>query len=152
MAKYVTKTSGDALELARGFDSRRDIEHRVRNSHLKKFALGAWDMGGDSEFARLRLREHAHTLGFSGHFITKSRDFSTTFGALRQARIDFNAPLRSGDPVRGTFTFEGRGYDDPKASLLADALSELESGLRRSRASHSVADESSLEGADIHEE
>ncbi|MBN3585408.1 hypothetical protein JYB64_23750, partial [Algoriphagus aestuarii] len=32
-----------------------------------------------------------HTLGFRGHFLTKSRSYSTTFGALRQARIDYSA-------------------------------------------------------------
>jgi hypothetical protein len=152
LAKYVTKTAGDALELARVFDSRRDIDLRVTNSHLKKMALGAWDMGGDSELVQLKLREHANTLGFSGHFITKSRDFSTTFGALRQARVDFNAPLRSGDPVRGTFTFEGRGYDDPKASQLAEVLSELGTEIRRSRAVRAAGDVSSLERANDREE
>ncbi len=30
-------------------------------------------------------------LGFGGHFATKSRAYSTTFGALRQERADFTA-------------------------------------------------------------
>ncbi len=31
---------------------------------------------------RLRLRTWAHTLGFPGHWLAKSRAYSTTFGAL----------------------------------------------------------------------
>ena len=34
----------------------------------------------------LRLAAWAHMLGFSGHFATKSRTFSTTLGALRADR------------------------------------------------------------------
>ncbi len=36
-----------------------------------------------------RLRRWAHMLGFGGHFSTKSRRYSTTLGALRQARRDW---------------------------------------------------------------
>jgi hypothetical protein len=39
----------------------------------------------------LRLAEHAHTLGFAGHFATKSRHYSTTLGALRAARRNWRA-------------------------------------------------------------
>jgi hypothetical protein len=133
LAKYVTKTSGDALELSSRFASRREIDFRVKNPHLRRMAHFAWEMGEEADFQLLRLREHAHTLGFSGQLITKSRAFSTTFGALRQARIDFTASLRTGDPVAGSFQFEGRGYDDPKASILADTLSDLDARLRAER-------------------
>ena len=37
--------------------------------------------------ADLNLARHAHRLGFGGHFLTKSRRYSTTFGALRDARV-----------------------------------------------------------------
>jgi hypothetical protein len=131
LAKYVTKTSGDALELARRFDSRRDITLRVDNPHLRRMALCAWDLADD--LAPLKLRGHAHTLGFAGQLLTKSRAFSTSFGALRQARIDFNASRRSGDPLEGSFHYDGRGYDDPRASELADTFSRLEAGLTAER-------------------
>jgi hypothetical protein len=38
--------------------------------------------------AGLKLRERAHGLGFGGHFLTKSRRYSTTMGALRMVRRD----------------------------------------------------------------
>ena len=46
----------------------------------------AWSLGAVPELASLGLRRHAHHLGYSGHFLTKSRGYSTTFGALRDAR------------------------------------------------------------------
>ncbi|MFS7879700.1 replication initiator [Streptomyces asiaticus] len=38
-----------------------------------------------------QLTRWAHMLGFRGHFSTKSRRYSTTLGALRQARADYRA-------------------------------------------------------------
>ena len=52
---------------------------------------------------------------------------------MRQARIDFNASRRSGDPLEGSFHYDGRGYDDPRASELADTFSRLEAGLTAER-------------------
>jgi hypothetical protein len=48
-----------------------------------------------------RLRRWAHMLGFGGHFSTKSRRYSTTLGALRQARRDWRrAQLDDAGPGR----------------------------------------------------
>lgn len=41
-------------------------------------------------------------LGFRGHFSTKSRQYSTTLGALRQTRADYRAAQER----------EARGLDD----------------------------------------
>ena len=49
--------------------------------------LGARVAGATSR--HLRLRDHAHTLGYGGQFSSKSVRFSTTFAALRQARADY---------------------------------------------------------------
>jgi hypothetical protein len=35
-----------------------------------------------------RLAACAHTFGYRGHCLTKSRHYSTTFGVLRQGRVD----------------------------------------------------------------
>jgi hypothetical protein len=35
-----------------------------------------------------------------------------------------------GDPIEGTFRYEGRGYDDPKASELAELLFSMQRDLR----------------------
>lgn len=54
--------------------------------HTRRLIETCWWLGGQSELAALRLRRHAHLLGFRGHFATKSRSYSTTFTALRAER------------------------------------------------------------------
>ena len=46
----------------------------------------AWDLGSRDEYAGLHLRRWAHMLGFRGHFLTKSRRYSSTFTAIRAER------------------------------------------------------------------
>ena len=41
----------------------------------------ALDLSEDPDLSRLNLGRHAHRLGFGGHFLTKSQNYSTTFGA-----------------------------------------------------------------------
>jgi phosphatidylserine decarboxylase len=112
-------------------------------------AFAAWDLGGEASFELLRLRDRAHTFGFTGQLITKSRGFSTTFAALRGARIDFMTSERVGDPVEGTFQFVGRGYDDPRATQLAELFFTMQRELReeaRARERTSIADSNSEAG------
>jgi hypothetical protein len=44
----------------------------------------AWDLGGLPTMGY--LRRWAHMLGFRGHFLTKSKHYSTRFGELRNVR------------------------------------------------------------------
>nr|WP_315986780.1 replication initiator [Streptomyces sp. Isolate_219] len=46
-------------------------------------------LGACKDLEHLRLRAWAHMLGFRGHFSTKTRRYSTTLGALRQARAEW---------------------------------------------------------------
>ena len=46
----------------------------------------SWKLGGVPAFERWHLRRHAHGLGYGGHFLSKSKGYSTTLGALRAAR------------------------------------------------------------------
>lgn len=145
VAKYASKTTDGSKELARRFRSRRQIRTLIDNPHFRRLALTAWDLGGEEKYEIFRLREHAHTFGFTGQLITKSRAFSTTFAALRSARSDYMAGEREGDPVEGTFHFEGRGYDDPRASQLAELFFTMQRELRqearardRARTDHEV--------------
>lgn len=88
-----------------------------------------WELGRLPEFAALKLWKWAHTLGFRGHFSTKSRRYSTTLGALRAARRAWRteqAGTRVGLPeldrattlVVGQWSYLGTGYS-PGAALLA---------------------------------
>jgi hypothetical protein len=68
-------------------------------------------------------------LGFRGHFSTKSRRYSTTLGALRQARTDHRAAERAQSLgyadrptlVIGRWRYAGRGYTPGEALLAATA-------------------------------
>lgn len=56
----------------------------------------AWRLGADPAYAALGLRRHAHTLGYGGHFLSKSRRYSTTFAALRAARAEWRTRRHGG--------------------------------------------------------
>ncbi|WP_328320330.1 replication initiator [Streptomyces sp. NBC_00388] len=97
--------------------------------HVRQMIRTCWELGELPEFAHLKLRKWAHMLGFRGHFSTKSRRYSTTLGALRDARRTWrteqaraHAGLPESDPtttlVVGRWDYLGSGYS-PGGALLA---------------------------------
>jgi hypothetical protein len=88
--------------------------------------------------ARSRLQElggWVHMLGFRGHFVTKSRGYSTTLGELRDARASYRA--RQAEPpddaevngddstvVLSVWQYIGSGYLNPGDVLLAAGVSK----------------------------
>ena len=134
IAKYVTKTTDGSTELARRFKDRRQIGVLVDDPHLRRLATTAWTLGLQPELTSLRLRHHAHTFGFTGQPITKSRHYSTTFGAMRRARADYMVGQNVGDPVEGTFHYDGRGYDDSRGTQMAEMFFSMQRELREERA------------------
>ncbi|MFD3519916.1 replication initiator [Streptomyces sp. NPDC058653] len=97
--------------------------------HVRRMIRTCWELGRLPEFAHLKLWKWAHMLGFQGHFSTKSRSYSTTLGALRNARRAWRteqARTHSGLPepdptttlVVGHWDYLGSGYS-PGAALLA---------------------------------
>lgn len=113
LAKYATKATEEA-----GHTSRRltagDIERYAgRDTHQARQLLACWYLGkrpfnvtttkqveqwehGQGSLPGWgRLRRWAHTLGYGGHFSTKSRRYSTTLGALRAVRRAF----QKGEPL-----------------------------------------------------
>jgi hypothetical protein len=63
------------------------------------------------------LRAWAHMLGFGGHWSTKSRRYSITFGVLRRARVTFAKRRRAGDDV--PLDAWERPEDDQAAIVIA---------------------------------
>ncbi|WP_405702498.1 replication initiator [Streptomyces sp. NBC_01383] len=97
--------------------------------HVRQMIRTCWDLDRLPEFTGLKLWKWAHMLGFRGHFSTKSRRYSTTLGALREARRSWrteqartHAGLPEHDPettlVVGHWDYLGSGYS-PGAALLA---------------------------------
>jgi len=69
-----------------GTGRRRGVRLDELTGHAHALVETCWRLGGQPEFAPLRLRRYAHQAGYRGHFCTKSRSYSTTFTALRAER------------------------------------------------------------------
>ncbi|MFI1303933.1 replication initiator [Streptomyces sioyaensis] len=87
VAKYVTKGAADtAIGLDHPITSPDDITMGRLSAHVRALIYTCWRLGGLPELAPLSLRAWAHTLGYRGHILTKSRAYSTTYTALRTER------------------------------------------------------------------
>ncbi|MFC9973488.1 replication initiator [Spirillospora sp. NPDC127200] len=90
IAKYATKAAECVGTLDRRIRATDDLDDLPVTGHARRLIAECLRLGALDEMADLRLTEWAHMLGFRGHFSTKSRRYSTTLGALRQARADHN--------------------------------------------------------------
>jgi hypothetical protein len=131
LAKYATK----------GSDDYGVLDHRLRSGiprdgrlpdHLRELVETAWELGQRADVEKLRLQLWAHTCGFRGHFLTKSRRYSTTFGALRAERQRWRLSQRPPDSDEPgpeeiklrEWMFEGSGYRTAGDVCLARNLEE----------------------------
>ncbi|MEU2307015.1 replication initiator [Streptomyces misionensis] len=98
IAKYATKGAETATgTLDRPLRFLAELTQARITEHARRMIRTAWALGARPELADLRLRAWAHMLGFRGHFSTKSRRYSTTLGALRDARAEWRRA--QSDPV-----------------------------------------------------
>ncbi|WP_329005697.1 hypothetical protein OHA18_20155 [Kribbella sp. NBC_00709] len=143
LAKYATKGAE-----ATGHSSARltaATVHRYANhySHAGRLVDACWRLGrpgsdlDETEAAKnsgrlsyRRLQKWAHMLGFGGHFSTKSRQYSTTLKALREARANWRRDQhRTQDHtddvettlIVGNFTYAGTGWKTTGDALLANS-------------------------------
>jgi hypothetical protein len=145
LAKYATKATEVTGHASKRLDEETARIHGVRTTHPGRLIRACWDLGTppaavhqdhdawicaggdptdpDSPLGRWnagygRLRRWAHMLGFGGHFSTKSRRYSTTLGALRQARRDWRrAQLRDTGPED-----EHQDLDDDETTVVINSL------------------------------
>ena len=82
--------------------------------HLRALVETAWALGDDEAFDEIRPQLWAHSCGFRGHFLTKSRRWSTTFGALRDERQQWRLANRPDRPSRR----------EPQATMLVDVTTD----------------------------
>jgi hypothetical protein len=131
LAKYATKGSDEHGVLDRRLRSGTPRDGRLPD-HLRTLVTTAWELGEQPATEHLRL--WAHTRGFRGHFLTKSRRSSTTFGALRVERQRWRIANRTDGPSDGTpgpeeleireWTFDGSGYRTAGDVCLARNLED----------------------------
>ena len=124
ISKYATKST-DAFGRLDHRLHQTDLDRLEVRPHLKRLVTTAWELGGRPELKHLKLRRWAHTLGFRGHWLTKSRQYSTTLGALRSARAEWSASRQVMAPVGPEsvaikdWRYLGRGWDSPGDAWLA---------------------------------
>ncbi|MEU6364230.1 replication initiator [Streptomyces sp. NPDC046931] len=128
IAKYATKGAETATgTLDRPIKFLAELAQARISEHARRMIRTAWSLGARPELADLRLRAWAHMLGFRGHFSTKSRRYSTTLGALRDARADWRRAQASppvphdGETtlVLAHWAFAGTGLSGAEAWLAA---------------------------------
>ena len=113
IAKYATKTiSGRGLPSAR-ICCEADIAQLRCPVHYRAMITAAWQLGDTRHDGRFRA--WAHMLGYGGHFLTKSRRYSVTFGQLRAARADHRRATRPSAPGRDAW---GRPLDETVVLVL----------------------------------
>jgi hypothetical protein len=110
VAKYATKSSDAAGALDRRIRRLEEIDRLAINNHLRQLVRECWRLGGMPQYRGLRLRAWAHTLGYRGHWTTKSRQYSTTFTELRGARRRHAAGEDNSAVVFAQLSYAGRGY------------------------------------------
>ena len=102
LAKYTTKSTEQVGGLLH-----RVTEHELAalpvREHVRSYLREAFRLAADGAFAECRFAACAHALGYRGHRLTKSRRYSTTFKALREARerhVYAQLLARSGDATQ----------------------------------------------------
>ena len=133
VAKYSCKASHEQIT-SRDSDPDRWCERGVPEQLVQMAAAAI----GLSQRPGLRgLGGWVHMLGFRGHFVTKSRGYSTNLGTLRADRAAYRAQQDEPDetqddsmPVLGFWQYLGSGYLNPGDALLAAGV---EASLRAAR-------------------
>jgi hypothetical protein len=103
------------------------------SDHVCRIVQACHDLARLEGLELERLERWTHMLGFRGHAFTKSRRFSTTFGALRRARADYQQ--RAEREARGlppdddedttlvvNLEYDGRGHLTNGDALLASSI------------------------------
>jgi hypothetical protein len=133
IAKYATKALDVPGLPARPLRTARELADLRCHRHYKQMITTCWELGGGHYIparvrgtawepwggtlvpARSRLCKWAHALGHGGHFLTKSRRYSTTFGRLRRDRQDHRRAQRHPQGERDPW---GRPLDDAVVLVL----------------------------------
>jgi hypothetical protein len=133
LAKYATKSTEQA-----GGVVHRVTEHELDvlpvREHVRAYMREAFALARDPALAERRLGRYAHTLGYRGHCLTKSRRYSTTFKALREDRqrhVHEQLLARTGDDAQralaeaaervASFRYVGIGHLTAADALLASS-------------------------------
>ena len=131
VAKYATKAAEATGTLDRRVTPADQLAELPVREHARRHIAECLRLAKLPGLGHLHLAAWAHMLGFSGHFATKSRAYSTTLGALRADRAAHRretaiaAGLLPDLPTDGTtltvadWHYTGRSYLPSAAELAA---------------------------------
>jgi hypothetical protein len=106
LAKYATKATEQAGHVSTRLRPDTVRVHAALTTHVGRQIDACWHLGDHpgnvdrDAWAKTwgRLQRWAHMLGFGGHFSTRSRRYSTTLTALRQARREWQRSQATAGP------------------------------------------------------
>lgn len=141
IAKYATKSTDSLGSLDRRLLHGEQIDDLDINDHQRELVETAWQLGAEPHLADLKLRHWSHTLGYRGHWATRSRRYSTTLTALRETRRRWRAVMAGALPaVKGEatavvaiWTYAGSGYRTPGDAWLARTAQQRQLEAKRER-------------------
>lgn len=154
VAKYATKAAENTGTLDRRIGNREAMVLLDVPDHTARLIGACLDL--DPLYPDRRLTAWSHMLGFRGHFSTKSRQYSTTLGALRQTRADYRAAqereargLTDAEPdsvlTLASWQYAGHGLTSGESVLAATIARDIQ--LNRQTAREALRDQLALEGA-----
>ncbi|MGW9028135.1 replication initiator protein RepSA [Streptomyces sp. NPDC055722] len=146
VAKYATKAAETTGTLDRRIGELAELDRHQVPDHARRLIEACKLL--DPLYPDRRLWAWAHMLGFRGHFSTKSRQYSTTLGALRQERADYRATqerealgLDDIEPdtvlVLADWQYAGHGHTPGESALAASIARDLQ--LNRETAREALA-------------
>jgi hypothetical protein len=172
LAKYATKATEAAGHTSTRLTCDTVEDAADYDTHPGRLIEACWRLGrpdadldpqaatkNNGRMAYSRLRRWAHMLGFGGHFSTKSRRYSTTLGALREARITWQRQTTAAHRLAehldgnettlliGSLTFAGIGWHTTGDALLANTAA-AQARKQRRVAREEIAHEHHRENAD----
>ncbi|MGW6008986.1 replication initiator protein RepSA [Streptomyces sp. NPDC055210] len=89
VAKYATKAAETTETVDRRIGELSELDKLPLPAHTRRLIEACWTL--DDTYPERKLAQWAHMLGFRGHFMTKSRAYSSTLSERRQVRADFRA-------------------------------------------------------------
>ncbi|MFC8822416.1 replication initiator protein RepSA [Streptomyces rochei] len=148
VAKYATKAAETTGTLDRRIGELSELDRHDVPDHTRRLVEACKVL--DPLYPERRLWAWAHMLGFRGHFSSKSRRYSTTLGALRQARADYRAAqehaalaLDDREPdtvlVLADWQYAGHGHTPGESVLAATIARNLQ--LNRETAREALRDQ-----------
>ncbi|MER7573226.1 DUF2637 domain-containing protein [Streptomyces sp. NPDC126514] len=152
VAKYATKAAENTGTLDRRIGELAELDRHLVPDHTRRLIRACRDL--EALYPDRRLWAWAHMLGFRGHFSSKSRTYSTTLGALRQARADYRVAQDAVDIddrepdtvlVLADWQYAGHGHTPGEAALAATIARDLQTN--RETAREALRDTLTEEGA-----